>query len=209
WFLPTAIVGALALIIAIVIGVNHHEQRAAPSTVTIGSTSVVPTAPTPQPGVTTRGGFFTQSAGGTLAPRSMSPVLPATGAASAPPQPVVSPVPVDTARADTVRAARPAPSISNEERRHERDAAEAARQSQRRETAPRDSLFTLPTPVSRDTFIRRDTFVRSDTIRAPRSDTVIHYGVPRPLRDTTVRRDTIVRPDTGVRPRPDTLTLRR
>jgi len=205
WVLPTAIVGALALIIAIVIGINHHEHATVPSTVRIGSTAIVPTAPAQQPAITPRGGFFTQSAGGTLAPRSLSPVLPdanaPAGAPGAAPQPAASALPVDTTRADTLATPKPKPSISNEERRHEREAAEAARQSQRPQTPPRDSLFSLPSPANRDTLLRRDT-----VIRGTRSDTTIHYGVPRPLRDTTVRRDTIVKPDTGVRPRPDTLS---
>ena len=216
WRLPTAIVGALAIIIAITIGINHHENGSTPSVVRIGSTSIVPTAPAQQPGITPRGGFFTQSAGGTLAPRSMSPVLP-TGStpidAPAPSQqPAISPLMPDTTRLDTANA-KPKPSTPPEERRHERDAAESARQSQRPVTAPRDSLFSLPAPPARDSFLRRDTTVRPDTFTRPstgaRSDTVVHYGVPRPLRDTTVRRDTIVRPDTGLRPRPDTMSIHR
>src|SRR5262249_27783368 len=52
WVIPTAIVGALAVIIAILIGINHHENGTEPSTVRIGSTSIVPTAPAQQPGIT-------------------------------------------------------------------------------------------------------------------------------------------------------------
>jgi hypothetical protein len=211
WVLPTSIAGALALIIAIVIGVNHHSSTTPPSTLTIGKTSVVPTAPSVQPGALPRAGFLTQSAAGTLAPRSMSPVLPATstpaGAAPAGTAPAtrtpVSPWPVDTTHRDTVvhtSAAKPKVSDNEERRRPERVTDEAPRPATQpapapRQEAARDPLFSLPAPVARDT-VRR-------------IDSVVSPIVPPVRRDTVVRRDSVVRPDTTIRPRPDTLTTRR
>lgn len=186
WMLPSAVATFVVIAAAGAYGLTHRTPRP-DDRVKLGTSTVVPTTAAPAGSNLPRGGFLTQTAGGSLGPRIPAQTSPAISADSAAklasatpvaPATAASPRPDSAARSadDSVAAAAAA--------RAKRAAArEAARQEEaRREKAIRDSaaarpasLFDLPsrdTAVKRDTVVKRDTLIKRDTTRPPVIDTV-------------------------------------
>jgi hypothetical protein len=223
WLVPIG-VGTLAIIVAgTVYSMTHRPTTTPPSTVQIGNSTVVPTAPVPQPtGNVPRGGFLTQSASGavtntfaagtptasgtaattstTSAPDSTAPaaaIATTTPAADAPP-------PLTQAQQDSIaeaRAARARRAAAARERATREAAAKAAREAEARRNQYITDSLNMPSSMWN---MRRDTIARPDTVVRPST-------VVRPIRpDSLTRRTTVMRPDSfvtrdSIRPRPDTL----
>jgi len=201
WLIPAGVAALLLIVIAGMYSLTHRNT--AQNTIKLGDQTIVPTAPAVAPGITPRGGFLTQAAGGTLSPRFGATSTPftrtdsaatasATTASGTAANPLFDSTHATHAMADS--AARAAATAETPARRAERDA--AARRRAARDSARAASAFdpTNPTPralpPAPDTSsVNRDTVVRPairDSVR-PKADTT------RPRPDTT-------------RPRPDTLS---
>jgi hypothetical protein len=204
WLIPSGIAALLLIVVAAVYGLTHRAPKS--DLIKLGNHTVVPTAPAMNPGSAPRGGFLTQSAGGTVASKfSTTPAF--TRVDSTAPVPAASlttPVFDSTHTVVDSAARREAAQQAAEARR-----AAAARRAKERESAPTNDTFDPTNPTARYT----PPPVQPQSQPQPRPDTVVR-------RDTTVRetprdtatqrreppRDTArVRPDT-TRPRPDTLT---
>jgi hypothetical protein len=213
WMIPSA-VGTLALIlVAAGYRVTHRTETPA-NTVRIGNSTVVPTGPATQAGILPRGGFLTQSAGGTVTPSFSGNAAgqPASGAVPASPDSTAatdSTVALTQAQLDSVaeaRAARARRAAAREAARQEA-AREAAREAAAREEAERqrqlqqttDSLNSPSSWWNRrpDTVVRRDTSRPQAALSRPRADS------GRAHVDSVLRRL-----DSLMRPRPDTLVRR-
>lgn len=195
WLVPSGI-GALLLIVAVALfGLTHHTPKPG-NTVRLGNQTVVPTPPSNPTGIVPRGGFLTQSAGGSLSPKfNGSPVLPGDS--------------LNRPRTDSVAAATTAAATVHNQAQVDSAAAAVKRRAERAADAKRsrsdvtqemmDNIYS-PTRVPR---ARPDSVAPRPDVTTPRPDTVV--------RRDTVKRDLLLRPDTTVRRdsiRPDTATVR-
>ncbi|MDB4874533.1 MAG: serine/threonine protein kinase [Gemmatimonadetes bacterium] len=178
WMIPAGATALILLLVAI-FALTNRGSSAAPNNVTVGSSKVIPTAPTTDVRNQPKGGFLTQTAGGSVAAPVGPPLAPTTATpaavmpdstgklaeakpSAAPPsaaldasKPKPKPKPKPVERSTTADSSRSGSSFSAE--------ADAIR---RAEAARRDS-------VRRDSLARRDTTVRPkpDTLARPRIDT--------------------------------------
>ncbi len=158
----------------------------------VGRTSIVPSIPSIDTSHLKRGGFMSQSAGGSVAPSRIGPPLANPGDTLPTASTATTATRSDSLAADsaarTARASdetiprKPKPRLAPREPANDVNGA----------IPPAASRESLPTTVDS---ARRDTNARADTSF---------------LRDTGMRRDTMMRPDTIVRPpvRPDTMLTR-
>ncbi|HEX4684062.1 MAG TPA: hypothetical protein VH277_15200, partial [Gemmatimonadaceae bacterium] len=227
WLIPAGVATLVIIVVAAVYGMMHRTT-AATNAIQLGKATVVPTAPgiTTSPIVTPRGGFLTQSAGGTLAPRANASAFmrtdSAAGTASAAAD--TSHISADSAaklRANSANAtATPAngsgASTSSDaaagaaaaRRAAAREAAAAATRDAARRQREAEQDYTNPTPrvIPQP---RPDSNAGAPTdATPPRRDSTVERpaardSVSRPRPDTTRPR-----PDT-TRPRPDTLSRSR
>jgi hypothetical protein len=198
WLIPSGVATLVLILVAAIYGMSHRTAQPS-NTVRIGNSTVVPTAPTTQPGgIVPRGGFLTQSAGGAVTPAfTGNPNAPAAATTTTP---VTA---TDSAAAKAAAAAQTPPPLTQAQRdsvdeaRYQR-ARRAAREEAAREEAAREAAARQ---ADREEAARR-LQAATDSLNSPSS-------MWNTRRDTTVRRDTVIRPrpDTA-RPRPDTLSKR-
>jgi hypothetical protein len=177
WLIPVA-AAALIVVLVAIFAVTHRSPNAVPGDVLVGKSKVVPTPPTTDVRTAPRGGFLTQTAGGSVAQPAAGPPLsrtaPQGGASSA-----------GAAATPAAPAAIAATSADSAAKAAALKGAATPKPKPRRATA--DSLGSGRAFSAEADAIRRAEAARRDSIAAAR-------------RDTTVRRDTVVPP-------PDTLNL--
>lgn len=195
WMVPSAVAALVLILVAVLYGATHRTQSPN-AAVKLGKSTVVPTTTAPASGFVPRGGFLTQSAGGSVSPQFGAPATVASVATSVVPD--VDSAAVARARQDSIDAVEAARARRAARERAER---QAARETERKPTqAEVDSLNTpaslwnrTPKPVTPPVM---PSTPRADSVRV----------------DTVYRRDTsffhLTRPDTTIRPRPDTMIYR-
>ena len=185
WMIPAGLATLVLVVVAVVYGAMHRPQSASDA-VRIGNSTIVPTQPSTASGYVPRGGFLTQSAGGSVSPKlSTSPMLtPAESASAA------------AAAARTATGAAPVDSAALRLAREDSVAARARRAAAARAAAAR---------IQEEWKHRAPTQREIDSVNAPPS--TWNTAPPRPpVRDSAARRDTVVRRDSI---RPDTTARRR
>jgi hypothetical protein len=211
WLVPAGVATLLIIVVAAVYGLMHRLPSPA-NAIKLGQSTVVPTAPavTTSPIVTPRGGFLTQSAGGTVSPRlNAQQFTVADSSAHAGAGGVVDSAqgPATSAAANTSNNSNASDQAAAARRAAARDSAArvaAARDAAAREAARRqreaEQDYTNPTPR---------------VVPQPRPDTNTQPASPQPRPDTVVYRPPTPAPqpqevprDTGARPRPDTTRVR-
>jgi hypothetical protein len=183
WMIPAGVATLALILVAVIYGFMHRGSEPG-NTIRLGKSTVVPTAPAAQNGIVPRGGFLTQSAGGSLAPKFVgSPVTtPADSTARA--AAALTPPVLTQAQTDSIAAA----AAARQKRAAARAEAARIEEARRRATRPSQAeIDSMNTPASMWN-------------RRPRPDTTTRRDTVRP--DTTVKRDSI-------RPRPDTTAKRR
>jgi hypothetical protein len=205
WMIPSAVATLVLILVAAGYGMTHRSTPSAATTVRIGTTTVVPTAPAAQAGRIPRGGFLTQSAqsaGGAVTP-SFAPgalVSTAPGAAPASDSTGVEQPPLTQEQLDSIAEARAARARRAAAREAERQEAARAEQARRALQAATDSFnASRGWNDRRDANRRSDAYVGRDTIL--RRDTIFRQFLEKFVRPDTNR----PRIDTLVRPRPDTI----
>jgi hypothetical protein len=190
WMIPSLASALVLILIAVVIAVSRHSS-ASSNAIRLGNSTVVPTAPaTTNGGIVPRGGFLTQSAGGSIAPGfNGSPMAPA-GAADTP----------DTA-AQRALSQREVDSIAAiQQKLHRQIDPAPARPARPRPTqAEIDSMNTPSQYWNRAP--KRDT---APPVVAPQINTPAIPPITTVKRDSAPKRDSVpkrdsIRPDTAVK----------
>ncbi len=160
WLIPVS-VAALIVVLVGIFAATHRNPDAAPAHVVIGNTKVVPTAPTTNVGNTPRGGFLTQTAGGSVTQPSAGPPISSN--------PTPSAVPAAKTAAEIAAADSAAKADSLQAAARKAAAASKAAAIRRADAARRDSIAAArrDSTVPRDTAVRRDTSARFDTVLPP------------------------------------------
>jgi hypothetical protein len=185
WAVPTVTTLVLLALIAL-FAANRHSGPAS-STVSVGKSTIVPTAPTTDVQGLPKGGFMTQSSGGAVGP----PV----GAPAGPP---LSPDTTATSTAAPVANAGAPSAVSAQT-----SAADSAARA-----AAAKALASADKPKPKPKAIPRRVVVDSSSVGSgafsAEADAIRRADAAR--RDSVARRDSLARPkpDTTVRPRPDT-----
>ena len=187
WAVPAATTLVVLALLAL-FAANRHAG--APSnTVSIGKSTIVPTAPTTDVRSTPKGGFMTQSSGGTVGPPVGAPVGPPLS----PDNPTTSTAaPVATAGAASAGAAQPS----------------AADSTARANTAKALAVSTADKPKPKPRAVTRRVVVDSSSVGSGafsvEADAIRRADAAR--RDSAAKRDSLARPkpDTTVKTRPDT-----
>ena len=211
WALPLGFGLVGAAVAGAIITIHVHNANHDENAVRFGNTTTAPRSNMPDG--QSRGGFMSQSAGGTLVPQ------PSTSPYARPGDSVAVPKPDTTTVADTAKprpkpkdvdpreglAAPPSAVVPREPIRRDtivdtlpaREPMPIRDTTSRSETTvPRDT--SRPDTVRRDTMVGRDKFSRRDTMRAGVTSTIVR-------RDSIVRSDTtIIKRDT-IRVRPDSI----
>ncbi len=215
WMLPAGIATLVLILVAVVYAAMHRTPET-PDTIRLGKSTVVPTAPRTDSGFVPRGGFLTQSAGGSLGARingspAMTPADSAAAAAaamSAAPATAVVANPDSVARADSIAAARARRAAREEAARQE-----IARQREewKRRPVTQADIDSLNSPSSTwNRNPRPQPTAPPTTVPVPPVPT---YTGTTPRSDTVYRRGGLIRPDgSPIRPdsvRPDTTYRRR
>jgi hypothetical protein len=199
WMIPAGVATLILLLVVGIYGITHREKDPG-STVRLGKSTIVPTAPNAPQGYTPRGGFLTQSAGGNVSGGfTGSPVVTPTDSATA----------ANAAALVTATPTAPDPdSVAAAQAARERRAAAREAARRRAEQAAADSasmppgFFNSPRPASVPPDSVRPTTIRppidSFSLARPRVDSAVKRDSTR--RDTTGRRDTIRPPADTTRP---------
>jgi hypothetical protein len=185
WMIPA--VAAAVVLVLVTLFASTRQPGTASSTVDVGKTAVVPTAPTTDVRGTPKGGFLTQSAGGTVGPAVAQPFA-AAGAPTpgAPAQSLNTDSVARAARQTTAAenaAAKPRPKPKPVEHRVDVDSSSAG--------GAGDAFSAEADAIRRADAARRDSLARRDSAAKAKPDTT---GKTRP--DTTVK----TRPDTSAAP---------
>ena len=181
WAMPVAATAILLVLVAL-FAANRHSS-APSSTLSIGKSTIVPTAPTTDVRSTPKGGFMTQSSGGTVGP----PVGAPAGPPLSPGNPVAT-APASFATAGASPAGAAQPSVADSAARAIRAKALAENAAKPR---PKRRVVVDSSSVGSGAFsAEADAIRRADAAR----------------RDSVARRDSLARPkpDTTVKARPDT-----
>lgn len=208
WNRPTALAAAFLLLGASVAIARHENSHTPVDSIALGGSKITPSTPGLDTTSMPRGGFLTQSAGGTLGARGPAvplaaridsgPVTPDSvfDSAIAATQVSAGDVAPSAGTATATRAADPLPSLNRAPTR-----ALGPRVTNQPSRADTSVQSIVPTPPLIDT-TRHDSIIPLRTT-LPRRDTAAHRDSAAPRRDTTVRRDTMshdtshVGPDTS------------
>lgn len=209
WTRPTAIAAALVLFGASVAIARHENSHNALSAIELGGANITPTLPRLDTTSMPRGGFLTQTAGGTLAARGPAFPLAAHIDSGAPAMTSDSLGATSQVSAGEVAPNAGAPATTPTPTPTPSDPVFINRQAPRA-LGPRITAQPTPRPAPRESLVSTPPLIdttRHDSILplrmiVPRRDSAVRRDSAAPRRDTTVRRDT-VRPDTSVT-RPDT-----
>ncbi|HEY9225505.1 MAG TPA: hypothetical protein VIP11_02580, partial [Gemmatimonadaceae bacterium] len=213
WVL-SSMAGALVVALVTTMLVARH-QGVALGPIKLGNTTIVPTTTNIDQRNPSRGGFMSQSAGGTVVPGPVgapyakpgdtvaitqpdTAARPDTAAKEEEPTPRPRPKPRDAASEGEGMQAPPVKYVPPVDTTTRRESVTAP------ERVPRDTMYmrAVPapprdTPRVRENSLRRDNVYRVDT--TVKRDSIIIPGAwnpsdPLPRRDTSVKRDTLVRP---------------
>jgi hypothetical protein len=172
WAIPISIAALIILLVGL-FATSHHSAATAGNDVRIGGSTIVPTAPTTAVGRPPRGGFLTQTAGGSVAPATPPAGPPVSPTATS--SPAAAPVPATTQATTptTPTSATPTPKPKPAPRRAVTDSSEAGNAfSAEADAIRRAEAARRARQGTRDSTTNRDTVVRRDSMTVPPPDTV-------------------------------------
>ncbi|HEY4219343.1 MAG TPA: hypothetical protein VGM67_19500 [Gemmatimonadaceae bacterium] len=167
WVIPISI-AALIIVLVGIFAATHHSAAAPGSDVRLGRSTIIPTAPTTDVRGTPRGGFLTQSAGGTVAAPVGPPVSPNATPAAAAPNGVARAADSTAAKNAAVAAA-----ASQKRREAEASATKPKPTPKRAAEAPQsENAFSAEADAIRRAEAARDSAARRDSVTVPPPDTL-------------------------------------